>query len=180
VRFGVLMGLSKNQYNFGRQLISNYGNNYQIGAVLKISNIFMFNRHINLKTNFILEKDSKSYTLSLPDGVQYSHVTYNDVFYNLIDLRSIGNPSAYLPDMKADLDVLDLKIPVSLNYDFNITKNTVYTFGIGISNKIILSQNKNFRVDDFYAVYGESIHSLLTGVIATTGIEGNWFGYFIC
>ena len=175
VRFGVLMGFSKNQYNFGRQLISNYGNNYQIGAALKVSNIFMFNRHINLKTNFILEKDSKSYTLSLPDGVQYSHVTYNDVFYNLIDLRSLGNPSAYLPDMKADLDVIDLKIPVTLNYDFNI-KKTILTCGFGISNKIIMSQNKNFRVDDFYAVYGESIHSLLTGVIATTGIEGNWFG----
>ena len=175
VRFGVLMGFSKNQYNFGRQLISYFGNNYQIGAALKVSNIFMFNRHINLKTNFILEKDSKSYTLSLPDGVQYSHVTYNDVFYNLIDLRSLGNPSAYLPDMKADLDVIDLKIPVTLNYDFNI-KKTILTCGFGISNKIIMSQNKNFRVDDFYAVYGESIHSLLTGVIATTGIEGNWFG----
>ena len=175
VRFGVLMGFSKNQYNFGRQLISNYGNNYQIGAALKVSNIFMFNRHINLKTNFILEKDSKSYTLSLPDGVQYSHVTYNDVFYNLIDLRSLGNPSAYLPDMKADLEVIDLKIPITLNYDFNI-KKTILTCGFGISNKIIMSQNKNFRVDDFYAVYGESIHSLLTGVIATTGIEGNWFG----
>jgi len=93
----------------------------------------------------------------------------------LIDLRSLGNPSAYLPDMKADLDVIDLKIPVTLNYDFNI-KKTILTCGFGISNKIIMSQNKNFRVDDFYAVYGESIHSLLTGVIATTGIEGNWFG----
>jgi hypothetical protein len=77
--------------------------------------------------------------------------------------------------MKADLDVIDLKIPVTLNYDFNI-KKTILTCGFGISNKIIMSQNKNFRVDDFYAVYGESIHSLLTGVIATTGIEGNWFG----
>jgi hypothetical protein len=57
-----------------------------------------------------------------------------------------------------------------------LPKKTILTCGVGISNKIIVSQNKNFRVDDFYAVYGESIHSLLTGVIATTGIEGNWFG----
>jgi hypothetical protein len=71
VKFGVLMGFSKNQYNFGRQLISNYGNIYQIGAALKISNFLMFNRHISLKANFSFEKDSKSYTLSS---------TYNSVY----------------------------------------------------------------------------------------------------
>jgi len=176
VKFGLLMGFSKNQYNFGGQLISNYGNNYQIGAALKVSNIFMFNSHINLKANFIFGKDSKSYTLSLPSGVEFCHVTYNDVFYNLIDLRYLGNQSAYLPDMKADLDVIDLKIPITLNYDFNIAEKSILTCGIGISNKIILSQNKNFRVVDFYANYGKSINSLLTGIIATTGIEGNWLG----
>ena len=176
VKFGIIVGFSNNKYNFGDELISNYGNNYQFGVGLKVSNIFTFNEHFNLKANILFEKDSKSYTLSLPDGVQFCHITYNDVAYNLIDLRSLGNPSAYLPDIKADLDVIDLKIPVTLNYDFNIAKKTILTCGFGISNKIIVSQNKNFKVDEFYAVYGESIHSLLTGVIITTGIEGNWFG----
>jgi len=39
-----------------------------------------------------------------------------------------------------------------------------------------VSQNKNFRIDEYYSRYGKSINSLLTGVIVTTGIEGNWFG----
>jgi hypothetical protein len=50
------------------------------------------------------------------------------------------------------------------------------TCGIGISNKIIMSQNKDFKVDEFYNRYGKSINSLLTGVVVTTGIEGKWFG----
>lgn len=176
VNFGVIMGFSRNQYNFGGQLISNYGDTYQIGAALKISNIFMFNRHINLKTNFILEKDSKSYTLYLANGVQFCHVTYNDVFYNLIDLRYLGNPDAFLVEMTADLDVIDLKIPITLNYDFNIARNTVLTCGFGSSTKIILSQNKNFKVHEFYEAYGQSFQPVLWGMVVTTGIEGNWFG----
>ena len=177
------MGFSKNQYNFGEQIISNYGNNYQIGATLKVSNIFMFNEHFNLKANFIFEKDSKSYTLSLCDGVHNYPTTNNNDHSILNDINYGGGSSIpLLPSTKADLNVLDFKIPVSLNYDFNISKNTIYTFGIGISNKFILSQNKNFKVDYFYNRYGKSINSLISGVIATTGFEGNWFGkstYFV-
>jgi hypothetical protein len=176
IKIGAIIGFSKNQYNFGGQCISNYANLYQIGAALKFSNILMFNEHLNLKVNILFEKDSKSYTLNLPDNTKHCYITYNDVSYNLIDLRHLGNPNAYLPSMKADLNVIDLKIPISINCDFNLTKNTIYTCGIGLSNKIILSQNKNFKVDEFYARYGKSINSLLNGIIVSTGIEGNWFG----
>jgi hypothetical protein len=173
VKFGILLGFSKNMYNFGGQFITNYGNNYQIGVALKISNFLMFNEHLKLKANILFEKDSKSYTISLPDDVHFNHLTYNNVVYNL---RNLTSSYDYLPSIKADVNVLDLKVPIILNYDFNIAKKTILACGIGISNKIIVSQNKNFRVDEFYAAYGESIHSLLTGVIVTTGIEGNWFG----
>jgi hypothetical protein len=78
--------------------------------------------------------------------------------------------------MKVDLSVIDLKIPISLNYDFNLSKSTIYTLGVGISNKIILSQNRNFQIDQFYSRYGKTINSLLTGLNVTTGIEGNWLG----
>ena len=172
VKFGVLMGCSKNQYNFGGELLSNYGNNYQIGAAFKVSNIFMSNGHFNIKANFIFEKDSKSYTLTKSEDAIYYSVTYNNVTYRLDYYDKIDAISK----LQADLNVFDLKIPIILNFDFNITQKTIYTFGIGISNKIILSQNKNFQIEDFYAHYGKSINSLLTGVVATTGIEGAWFG----
>lgn len=172
VKFGVLMGFSKNKYDFGGMCISNYGNNYQIGAALKASNIFMFNEHINLKASILFEKDSKSYMLTKSNDLTYYFITYNNVRYKLNyydKIEAINN-------LQADLNVLDLKIPITLNYDFNITKKTIYTCGIGISNKIIVSQNKNFKIEEFYRHYGRSVNSLLTGLIVTTGIEGNWFG----
>ncbi len=179
VKFGVILGYSKNQYNFGNQLISNYGDNYQIGAALKLSNFLMFNRHFNLKFNFLIEKDSKSYTLSLLNGVHMYPVTYGSDSYILNDIDFKGGDSIlypYLPSIKADLDVIVLKIPIILNYDFNLSKNTIFTCGIGISNKIILSQNMDVKIDEFYSRYGKNINTLISGVIATTGIEGNWLG----
>jgi len=172
VKLGFLIGYSKNQYNFGGQLISNYGDIYQIGAALKISNIFMFNEHLNLKANILFEKDSKSYKLSKSNDFIYYFITYNNVRYKLNYYDNIDA----INNLQADLNVLDLKIPITLNYDFNIAKKTILSCGIGISNKIIVSQNKNFQIEEFYNRYGRSINSLLTGVIATTGIEGNWFG----
>lgn len=176
VKFGLLLGFSENMYNFGGMMSTNFGCNYQIGAVLKVSNIFMFNEHLNLKINFILEKDSKSYTLTLQDNYKYCNIIYNNVSYTLNKTDYGVNSMKYLPSLYADLNVIDFKIPVSLNYAFDISKKTTFTCGIGISNKLILSQNMNFEVSEYYAIYGKSINSLLTGFILTTGFEGNWIG----
>lgn len=176
VKFGLLMGFSENRYNFGGMMATNFGRSYQIGAALKISNIFMFNEHLNLKINFILEKDSKSYTFTLQDNYKYCNIIYNNVSYTLNKTDYGVNSMKYLPSLYADLNVIDFKIPVSLNCDFDISKKTTFTCGIGISNKLILSQNKNFEVSEYYAVYGKSINSLLTGCILTAGFEGNWIG----
>lgn len=172
VKFGILLGFSKNQYNFGGMVISNYGNNYQIGAALKMSNFLMFNRNLNIRANILFEKDSKSYTFSKSNDGIYYFITYNNVRYK----SNYDDQINAIKNLQADLNVLDLKIPITLNYDFNITQKTIYTFGVGISNKIIVSQNKNFQIEEYYSRYGKSVNSWLTGFNATTGIEGNWLG----
>jgi hypothetical protein len=168
VKFGVLTGFSKNRYNFGNQLISNYGNNYHIGLGLKLSNIFMFNDKINIKANFILEKDSKSYTLTKSEDLFQYYVTLNNERYYL-------GYDPYKNTIKdsiiADLGVVDIKIPITLNYDFNLSKKIILTCGIGISNRIILSQNMDFKIDEFYECYGKNINTIVSGVTATTGFE---------
>lgn len=176
VRFGLLMGFSENMYNFGGMMATNFGRNYQIGTALKISNIFMFNEHLNLKINFILEKDSKSYTFTLQDNYKYCNIIYNNVPYTLNKTDYGVNSMKYLPSLYADLNVIDFKIPISLNCDFDISKKTTFTCGAGISNKLILTQNKNFEVSEYYANYGKSINSLLSGCILNAGLEGNWIG----
>jgi len=173
LKYGILMAYSKNSYNFGDQFITDTRNSFQVGIGIKTSNIFMFNEHLNLKANILFEKDSKAYTVSLADDVHFNHLTYNNVSYNL---RNLTSSYDYLPSVTADLNVLDLKVPISLCYDINMTHNTFLTLGIGISNKIILTQNKDFKIDDFYEKYGKSINSLLTGAIISAGLEGKWFG----
>lgn len=176
LKFGFLVGFSKNQYNFGNQVTSDFGNNYQIGATVKLSNFLMFNENFNLKGSVLFEKDSKYYTLTIADDVRSFLVINNNVPYQLNKKDFGPNSIPYLPSMEAEINVLDLKIPITINYDFNINKKTILNCGVGISNKIIISQNKNFKVNGFYQTYGKSINTLLTGAIATAGVEGNWFG----
>jgi len=109
VKFGILVGFSQNQYDFGGELISNYSSSYQIGAALKISNFLMFNEHLSAKINVLFE-NSKSYTLSLQDGTSYCITTYNNVVYTFNKTNYGTNGFPYLPSMKIDLNVLDLKL----------------------------------------------------------------------
>jgi hypothetical protein len=176
LQWGLLVGFSKNQYNFGNQIITNYGKSSQIGIALKLSNVFMFNSHFNIKANVIVEKDISPYTLSLSDGIKVGDIMYYDEYYRIIDKRYFTNQYHYLTEMEVDIDVVDLKIPITLNYDFVICPKTNLTCGAGISNKFILSQNKKLEVGEFYEVYGKSINSLLTGLIATACVEGKWLG----
>ncbi len=177
LKYGVLIGWAKNQYNFGGQINTDHGNNFQIGAGLKISNLFMFNRHINLKANLIFEKDSKTYTFSHLEGDVYP-LTINNEPYFLAE-KDYPQPPYMTPiksEIQGELSVIDIKIPVSLNFDFNISQKAIYTLGVGFTNKIILSQNDNFKVNYFYDMYGQNIRTWLCGLIATTGIEKNWIG----
>ena len=138
----------------------------------------MFNRNINLKTSLIFEKDSKTYTFFRLKGEGFYPLTINDEPYYLND-KDYNQPPYMTPvksEIKADLDVFDIKIPVTLNFDFNISPKAIYTLGVGFSNKIILSQNDDFKVNYFYDMYDQNIRTWLCGLIATTGIEKNWIG----
>lgn len=176
LKFGIVSGYSKNKYLFGTQSHTSLGDNFQFGIVFKLSNFLAFNKQLNLKSGIIFEKDLKPYKIYRNNNTMFTNITYNGVFYRLIDIRYLYDPSTYIPFLKTDIDVVDLKIPVTLNYDFNISKKIVYTCGIGITKKIILSQNKNFQVDEFYKLYKKSINSILAGIVFTTGIEGKWLG----
>ncbi|MDP4202087.1 MAG: hypothetical protein Q8861_05285 [Bacteroidota bacterium] len=173
LKLGILVGVSKNRYNFGDQLVSNYENNFQIGVALKLYNFLMFNEHFNFKANVLLEKDSKSYTLTKQDGIFQYFVAMGDtrVFVGYDPYTNVTQNS-----ISANLNVMDVKIPLTLNYDFNVSKNTIFTCGLGFSTKIILSQNKDFKIDEFYKRYGKNINSFVSGAVATAGIEGKWLG----
>lgn len=168
VQFGILAGISQNKYNFDNFLISNFRNCFQIGAGVKISNFLFFNEHINLKANFLFEKDSKSYTLYVQD--------LHKIYYMLVQNGNSSYLGNYKNGFQTDLSITDLKIPISFNYNFNLTQKSIYTLGIGISNKIILTQNTDYQIKSPSNAFTVEVSKLLGGVIVTTGIEGNWLG----
>jgi hypothetical protein len=167
VKFGILIGFSQNKYNFDNLLISNFNNSFQIGAGIKVSNFLFSNKHFSLNANFLFEKDSRTYLLNVQDFSSYYSLVHNNTINYLGDFKKNG--------VQADLSIIDLKIPISLNYNFNIAQKTIYNIGVGISNKRILSQKIDYQLMDLVKSYKLSVTPLIGGMF-TTGIEGNWLG----
>jgi len=169
--WNIFTGYSKNQYDFGGQAYTYFMDNFQVGLGLKLSNIFMFDEHLNLRVNLILEKDSKYSTLTTYGDVPV-HFESDDVTY-ILNKTYLAFP--ILPSIKAHIDVFDVNIPITFNKEIPLTKKTTLYFGAGLANKFILSQNSKFKVDGFYESHG-SIRSYLAGIAANVGLEEKWFG----
>jgi hypothetical protein len=67
----------------------------------------------------------------------------------------------YLPN---ELKMLRMQIPIILSLKYYIGKNGFYT-GLGITNNIILSKNKNFKVVIFEEQYGRTFNTYTPGLI---------------
>jgi len=172
-RWTVFAGYSKNHYNFGDLAHTNLVNNFQIGAGFKLSNVFMFDEHLNIRVNLGLEKDAKHSTLSIYDDVSTVSIKSDDVSY-LLNKKYLAFP--FLPSIEAHIDVFDVNIPITLNKDIPLTKKTTLFLGAGLANKFIISKSPKFLVkEESYGSYG-SINPWLVGVAANAGLEGKWFG----
>ena len=173
LQWTVFAGYSKNRYNFGGLAHTNLVNNFQIGAGFKLSNVFMFDEHLNLRVNLGLEKDAKYSTLSIYDDVSTVSIKSDDVSY-LLNKKYLA--FAFLPSIKAHIDVFDVNIPITLNKDILLTKKTTLFLGVGLANKFIISKSPKFMVyEDSNRAY-RSINPWLVGVAANAGLEGKWFG----
>ena len=165
------VGYSKNQYDFGGRAYTYFMDNFQIGMGLKFSNIFKFDEHLNLRVNLILEKDSKYSTLTMHGNVPV-HIESDGMSYVLNKTYQMYD---ILPTLKASIDVLDVNIPITLNKEIQISKESTLFFGAGLANKFIISQNPNFKVQDVYDSHG-SMRSYYAGIAVNVGLEEKWFG----
>lgn len=164
-RIGIIAGISRNRYDFGNRLMSNYASCYQLGAGLKVANFLSSDDRFSLGLQVLIEKDSK-YLLTPNEnhGISYQ-VKYKGTDY----LLNSGSAYGAIPELSVNLNVIDLKIPIILNYNFSVNK-TLFSAGLGITDKIILYQNRDFRNIEFYNQYGKTFNTLLVGGIASFGI----------
>lgn len=167
LQFGLVTGYSMNQYNFGSKLITDIGNGYQLGLQLEFKKILFSNEKLGLTLGFVLEKDNR-YTLSKFDknDIYNERVTYYGIEYTIN-----SNPDIFsVSSLDVDIDLLSLNIPILFNYYHDLKKVTLFAGG-GLSNRFALKQNKEFKYNDFYYQYGNSINTFLIGGTANLGVQ---------
>jgi len=165
VNFGITLGISVNKYKFGSELVSDYRPDYQVGLSMRIKNVLFANDKLSMSMDLLFEIDSK-YTMKPVSDKRYVHVSYDGVEYILTSF-----PLYYtLQELPVDLKLFNLKIPLIVSYTFDFPKFSIVP-GIGITNKFILSNNKEFKIENFEIQYGRTIQPYLIGLTGKIGLE---------
>lgn len=162
---GVLGGVSINKYDFGGRLTSDYSLCYQAGMYFTVSNFILTDNRFSIKISLIAEKESKHTLAQAKDFIYNYWVSYDGVIYIM------NNGDAYLAthELVANFDIYSLRIPIVINFNYE-PKNTRYSFGAGVTDKILLHWNKNYKDFEFTKQYGHTFNSFLWGGIVSLGI----------
>jgi hypothetical protein len=163
------IGFAINKYNFGDRLITNYGHSVQIGIGFNIKNIVQSNNRYSLDIDFVLESDN-IYELSKYDktDVYGEIVWYNQKYYMINSLGTFFT----VPKLKVDFGIWALRVPIKVNYSFFIKRITLSLSG-GITERIILKQNKNLDYEWFSKQYGATFNDVFVGPTGGIKIDYN-------
>jgi hypothetical protein len=165
VNIWIVIGLSYNKYKFGSELQSDYRPGYQAGISLRFKNVLLSNDKIGLGVDLLVETNS-NYTMKPFENNRYIHVKYGGVDYVLNRYPN----NNFIQDLPVDIELIGLKFPLMVNYNFAFRKMSLIP-AIGISNKFILSCNKEFKIANFEDQYGRTIQPYLLGFVGKVGIE---------
>lgn len=156
---------------FGNDLESNFSTIISAGAHISLSPILFSDEKLNLQLDVVFQKYLGNYSLvSKTDG--YTYVIYNDINYyiNKEENRQIFTNYYKVKKLDVDMNIVAIKFPLSFNYTFLISRLRPYV-GIGFSNMIIISQNKNFIYPNTYDECEKSIPTFFIGGIGNIGLK---------
>ncbi len=165
VNFGIALGVSYNKYKFGSELYSDYRPGYQAGISMRLKNILFSDDNLDLSVDLMFEINS-NYTMKPFENHRYVHASYNGVNYVLTSFPN----NRTIQELPVDIKLISLKLPLMVNYNFAFRKMYLVP-GIGITNKFILSSNKEFKIANFEDQYGRTIQPYLIGIVGKVGIE---------
>lgn len=167
-RFTLLLGMPVNHYSFGNRLVSNYSPGVQLGVGFQMHNILFYSEKLYLDVNLLLERDF-TFTMSKRSDYPYNYpVSYKGIDYTFNSQGSFTSKQ----NLTVDLNVLGLKIPITVNFKVPIKQTTLHV-GFGISDKIILSYNKQYVDASFNEQYGKTFNTFLAGGVINFGIDLN-------
>ena len=160
---GFQIGESINRFNFGNELISDYSLSTYLGFRAEFENIISYEENLSLMVDLTVQKFSK---YNFRERDKYTTISYNGQYYTIFD-------NTYNEDLKSiniDLKAVELKLPLVVNYTFSKGKIRPY-IGVGISNTIVLSQNKEFIYLTLVQKYNQSIPTYSMGIVGRAGCK---------
>lgn len=165
VNIGIVFGLSCNKYKFGSELHSDYRPGYHAGVSVGFKNVFLSNDKIGFSADLLVEINS-NYTMKPLDNNRYVQVNYRGVEY----VVNRHPNHYYVQELPVNIELIGLKLPLMVNYNFAYRKISLIP-AIGITNKLVLSSNKEFKIANFENQYGRTIQPYLVGFIGKVGIK---------
>ena len=153
--FGAYIGISYNNFYLNADNYSDNRLSVYPGLKVEIKNLFFSYEQLKLVTGLSLHYFS---TYSFNVDADWDD-TY--IYHHIVEKKKVKD---------VDLKAPAFKIPVSINYTFTKSKLQPY-IGLGFSNLVVFSQNKNFYLENIYEYYGYSIPVYNFGFTVNTGIK---------
>jgi len=163
VNFGLHIGESINRFNFGDEIISNYSLSNYLGCRFEFENIINYAENLSLQVDFTVQNFSN---YNFKDENQYAYISYEGVSYTILKDSYVEG----LKNININLKAVALKFPVVVNYTFSKGKVRP-SLGLGISNTVVVSQNKDFIYTTFYNEFNKSIPTYSMGIIGRAGCK---------
>ena len=169
--FSVLGGCSFNHLNFGRNAVTNWSPGIEVSFNTELHNLITFNERFWLAGGLAFSYN-KSYTLTKASGPKDNvKIDYNDEHYCINNEGSefFNGYYYYVPSLKTDIDLVTLKIPITVNASFTSGKIRPY-FGVGFINMFILSTNEDFIYLDYDGRSAANFPAYMLGFCLQGGI----------
>lgn len=171
-QFGLYGGLVLNHLDFGRKVDSELHPGFEFGGFITAHHLLISSERFWFRADLAFQYQNSFSFTSAKNNTESERITYNGITYYLNPTKNmvIDNNHTLVTKLDADLQLLYLKIPVTLNYYILMGKTRPY-FGGGPVALFALSQNKEFQYLDFIDDYGQSIPPFLLGYRLQAGIS---------
>ena len=169
------IGGTFNKYVFATDLQSDFGPNWAAGLRFEVERLFLWAEKVNLFLDLSVQS-SGTYTFRVKEAINVKVISDGEMFFVRENPNSIS-----VETVEGTLDLLALRLPVGVNYQFQQGKLAPF-LGLGFLNVIALRQRNAFQFPDIFEEYGQTIPTYQLGGVVQLGASyeisealGLWF-----
>ena len=173
LRVSVVMvaGAGFNRLKFGSKVVTDWSTGPEVGLYTDLYNLIVSNERYWFRFGLLFSYHNTYDLTMVGQSEDYAPIEYNRVNYTLVDDRYKIYPgsSGYVTGLSADLQMLTLKVPITINYMYGEDSGQPY-LGIGMTNYFILNSNRSFKYLEYADTYRDYMPNYLMALRFHTGI----------